>query len=636
MRLCCSWRLVKRNTLYAFYFNILFEMRYKMKEILKYLLLIYFFLITFPMFSQKKESPIQIHFESGELTSKYEKSILDFESKVRTILDIPSNSRTVENTLVEFENALWIFEDTFMQLNYLIMVYPEEKIREESYLLLERASKYWNYIFSRKDIYEALKCIHPMNVEKKLLAEFLINFEEGGLHLSSEVNKNVKELQDSLSALSIQFSKNIDMDSSCVLVYKEELEGVSESFIEGLKKTKDEEYIMPLKTPFILEILENADKSDSRKKIQFAYENRAAETNTKILERILKIRREISVMVGYKSWAEYRISKLSAGDVDRVKAVVDTLKSKLMNKKNEDLVHLLEVKKSLFSTCDKLDPWDINYLVNQIKKRNYSLDNEKLKEYFPTENVMKNMLSLFSNLLDIDIIEIVNAEVWDEKVKLYQISDKNINNCLAYLYVDLYPRNGKYGWYSTTPIIVGRTLTDGKYCPPITVLVGNWNPSMNDKPALLSFDDLKVLFHEFGHALQISLYKGKYASLCFSHRNWDILEVPSKLLENWIWSPDIINSISEYYKDNTQKIPKEFVDKIIASRNICNAYNYISGIKPYRFEPGVFLTLLDLIYHSSDENVDVIQSYNKLYKEIIGLTPLEGSHYPASWVHMIG
>lgn len=606
----------------------------KMKSIFSFYLL----LITQPIYAQEKVnnvSPIKIHYESGELTEFYENTVKEFETGIESILKRPVNERTVENTLVQFENLYWLFYEAYYQISSISMIYPEEKVRNESYALLERSSKYWNNFISRKDIYEALKSINSTGIEKRLLSEFMIIFEESGLHLTESTNKKVKELKDKLSVLTIQFSKNIDTDSTFFVFTKEELDGISDSFINSFKKGDDGEYIIPIKTPYIMEILEKADNSETRKKAQLAFENRSAETNTKLLEEIIGIRREIAQLLGYKSWAEYKISKMSAKSVEKVKEVVNSLKNSLSSEKDKDLKQLLEFKKKLFPGSYKLDPWDINYLTNQIRKQNYFLDNEKVREYFPIENVITNMFEIFSKLLHLEIGEVKNAEVWFNDVKLYEIKDKHKENTIAYLYFDLYPRPGKYSWYVTTVIRAAKMLPDGNYNIPITLLACNWNPPADGKPALLTFDEVQTLFHEFGHALQVSLYREKYATLNFSYGELDVVEVPSKLLENWTWQPDVLNIISGYYKDTSQKMPKEYIDKIIASRNVCSAYNYISGIKPYRFEPGVFLTSLDLEYHTSISNIDVTQTYNKLYKEIIGLEPLEGAHYPASWTHMV-
>lgn len=598
----------------------------------------YSLLMILPISAQNKVnniSPIKINYVSGELTVFYENILKEFENGVESILKRPVDERTVENTLVQFDNLFWLYYEAYYQISLFSMIYPEEKVRNESYTLLERSSKYWNGFISRKDIYLALKSIKPTGMEKRLLDEFMIIFEESGLHLAESINKKVKDLRDKLSQLSIQFSKNIDTDSTYIVFTKEELDGISASFINSLKKSDNGDYVIPIKTPYVMEILENANNSEIRKKTQFAFENRSAETNTKLLEEIIVIRREIAQLLGYKNWAEYKITKMSARSVEKVKDVVSSLKNTLSSRKNKDLDQLLELKKKLFPGSNKLDPWDINYLTNQIRKQNYFLDNEKVREYFPMENVITNMFEIFSELLNLEIGEVKNAEVWFSDVKLYDIKDRQKKNTLAYLYFDLYPRPGKYSWYVTTVIRAARILPDGNYNIPVTLIAGNWNPPSDGKPALLTFDEVQTLFHEFGHALQASLYREKYATLNFSYGELDVVEVPSVLLENWTWQPEVLNIISGHYKDTSQKIPKEYIDKIIASRNICSAYNYISGIKPYRFEPGVFLTSLDLEYHTPINKIDVTQIYNKLYKEIIGLEPLEGAHYPASWTHMV-
>ncbi len=173
----------------------------------------------------------------------------------------------------------------------------------------------------------------------------------------------------------------------------------------------------------------------------------------------------------------------------------------------------------------------------------------------------------------------------------------------------------------------GRMLPDGSYSQPISAIVANLNPPMNGKPSLLAHDDVETIFHEFGHIMHQTLTRAPYASLSGSSVAQDFVEAPSQMLENWVWSPEILNLISGHYLDHSKKLPEQVLQKMIEAQEFNQGYGYTKQL---------LYALFDMTLHTQDGPVDVNQIYLDLYQQILGQEPMLEQQFPASFGHLMG
>jgi thimet oligopeptidase len=355
--------------------------------------------------------------------------------------------------------------------------------------------------------------------------------------------------------------------------------------------------------------------------------NRQATANTKLLQQAVSLRAQIATLMGYKNWVDYRTSSgRMAKNSQVIMDFLNGLKGKLSQRNQADFAQLLKFKQELDPKATSVDQWDVGYLSYQLQKRDYSLDEEKIREYFPADVVVAGMFEVYAKMLGVRYAEVKNAKMWADGVKLYEIHDAKDDRLIGYFYTDFYPRDGKYGHAAAFPLIAGRQL-GSKYSLPISAIVANLTPPSGGKPSLLSHDDVQTIFHEFGHIMHQTLTRAPYASLSGSSVAQDFVEAPSQMLENWVWSPQILAMLSGHYLDHSKKLPQSLLTQMIAARDFGQGTAYTKQL---------LYALFDMKIHMHGADVDVTKAYDDLYRQVMGQEPLAGAHFAASFGHLMG
>jgi Zn-dependent oligopeptidase len=440
--------------------------------------------------------------------------------------------------------------------------------------------------------------------------------------------KKYKALKDRLSQLSVQFGQNLNNDVSTVAFSEAELKGAKADFLARLKKDTAGNYIATTKAPDYLAVMENVVIAETRKKMMFAYNNRQAEANTAILQEATKLRADIGKLMGYPTYADYALREKMAGNSKAVFDFLNGLKDKLAAKNKSDLKTLAQFKAQVLKDKSPLEIWDVPYLTNLLKIQKYNVDQEVVRQYFPAQYVVDQTLDVYSQLLGVNFRQIKGAPVWAEQVELYEVTDRASKQVVAYFYADLIPREGKYGHAAAFPLISGRNLIyeDGSYQKPVASIVANFTPAAPGKPVLLSHNEVETFFHEFGHIMHQVLTKAKFGSLSGSNVKGDFVEAPSQMLENWVWQKEILKKMSQNYQDPKKKLP----DDLIARLQKIKMFN--SGVQYTR---QLVFGLFDMNIHTHP-NLDITQEYADVHLELTGLKALEGTHFPATFGHMMG
>lgn len=578
--------------------------------------------------AEQKAQLIRYKYTPREITQLCDEAIQSAESVFNEIATLAADQRTPANTLLRFEKASADFGNHVTPLTFMGYVSTDSAISKEGSDCEQKINQFAVGIYTRKDLYLALRDQKPKNPqEKRLLAETLKAFEDNGLKLPDSKLNEVRELKKRLAKLETDFSTNLNQDNTTVEYALEELAGVNPDFIKSLKTTSVGKVIVTTKGPHYERIMDYAENGETRRKMLFAYENRAAEKNIPLLEEAVRLRKQIAEIMGYKTWADYRVHTRMAKNSKTILSFLNGLKSKLTARNQKDLEKLLTLKKKLDPSARQLEAWDIRYLSNQLKKRNLNLDDEKLREYFPADRVVSGMFQVYSQLLGVNYVEKKDADTWAEGVKLYEIRNKEDDQLISYFYADFIPRPGKYGHAAAFTLISGRTLSDGTYSLPVSSIVANFSPPEGDKPALMNHQEVRTIFHEFGHIMHQTLTRAPYASLSGSSVDQDFVEAPSQMLENWVFEKEILSMISGHYKDPSLKLPDDLLQKLIEVRDFNQGYVYTRQL---------LFGLLDMGYHTSESPVDSTKLFQTLHKELFGISSIPGGHFPASFGHLMG
>merc|ERR1712241_1123894 len=317
-----------------------------------------------------------------------------------------------------------------------------------------------------------------------------------------------------------------------------------------------------------------------------------------------------------------------------VKDFLEGLATKLQPlwaKEKEEILKLKEdeCKKYGYEYDGKVNFWDLRYYLNKVEETRYAVDKQKLKEYFPLEKVTAGLFEIYQEILGVTFIECQDVDKWHEEVKLYQVQDAVTKDTFGYFYLDLHPRDGKYGHAAVFPIQPGWGGVGGKERQPsVCAMMANFSKSTASKPSLLDHDEVETYFHEFGHVMHgICSFTETPKFACLRVER-DFVECPSQMLENWVWEEEPLRKMSKHYKDGTP-LPKEMLDKLVASKK-ANAGGF--NLRQ------ITLATFDQRLHTAakDTKIDSAAMIAKTYKEVVGIDTIPGTNFAAVFGHLVG
>jgi len=553
--------------------------------------------------------------------------IKDLEEKLKDIVNIPGPQRSFKNTMLAFEAAVSGFGEAVNIPVFLAYVSDNADLRKAGQELELKISQYSVDLFTREDVFAVLneyaaKGEKLGTVEARLLEKTLLDFKRNGLGLEPRKKNKVKKLMKELIGLELDFSKNLREVKDVLEVSGDDLKGVPEDFKARLNKTEGGKYQVTMNYPDYFPFMDNAENGEARRKYEALFNNRCSTANVELMEKAIVLRRKISKLLGYASFADYVLADRMAKNSETVISFMDRTWAKLKKKGRKELRARLKLK----GGEDKpLNAWEWRYYNNQLKKTKYSIDHEKIKEYFPLETVVNGMFGVFGEVFGASFVP-AQLPVWHKDVRAYEV--KNADGAIAaYFYFDLFPREGKYKHAACFGMRHGRELEDGSYELPAAAIVGNFSPPSGDLPPLLKFDEVVTLFHEFGHVTHNIFTRAKYGKFSGTSVSRDFVEVPSKMLENWAYSPEVLRRISGHFRNPAEKLPEKLIGKLISAKNMDSGLVYLRQI---------FFSLLDMRYHTARGKVDTTRLYEKLMKKISLIPMSPGTHPQASFGHLMG
>jgi len=490
----------------------------------------------------------------------------------------------------------------------------------------------------REDVHKAVLTYQKHNKTQlqpeaqRLVDRILRDFKRNGLFLPEEQRKKAKDLQEKMSNLSIEFSKNLNEENTQLEFTKEELDGLTESFLESLEKTPAGTYLVGLKYPHYFPLSKKAKNPETRRKMETAFNSRCKEENTKIIETLVSMRHEYAQLLGYPTHAQFVTEILMAKNPANIKKFLDELNEKLVPVAKKELEVLLEIKKEECERLglpfdNKINGWDFRYYANLVEERDYSVNHEVVQQYYPLEVVSKGMLELYENLLGLrfEKIPTTTDDVWQEDVELFTVYDRDSNTLIGHFYLDLFPREGKYGHAACFGLQPGCVRPDGTRQTSVAACVANFTKPTSTKPSLLTHDEVETFFHEFGHVMHQICTKAEYSLFSGTAVERDFVEAPSQMLENWCYEKAPLKKLSRHVETN-EPLPDDLIEKLAKSRMANTALLTKRQI--------LFATFDQTIHQTS--SVDTASLYKELCDSVMGIPMTPGTNFVASFGHLAG
>lgn len=604
---------------------------------------------TYAQLNLVDAAPLNTQLTGDQLSAECQKLEQDADAKLSQIVAVKDGERTFEKSFLAYEQAMTDYSDAATRLAFLKEIHPEKSVRDAAAACEEREGKYFVKVGARKDLYQAMKSYltqqqdgASLDAEDRRLIEITMrDFRRNGLELSDADREELVKVRSKLAELATRFGSNLDEDNTTFEVTAAELKGMPKDFISRLKKAPDGKLILTTKYPDYYPVMENAKLEATRKKMELAFDNRESEKNLPLLAEAVALRDRAAHLLKFQTHADYVTEDRMAKDAKTVHEFLARLQTEL--KPGRDALDAKMLALKVAETHDKkakLQIWDWRYYLNQVKQKQYALDDEQVRSYFPADKVLSGMFQVYSKLFGVDFVEVPNAQVWADGVKLYEIRNGNESSdgasdgkpagaVLAKFYIDLFPRPGKYGHAASFPLGLAREVksqSGAGYQIPLSALVVNFNPPSDGKVAHLNVQEVETLFHEFGHIVHQSLTTARYSSLGGTNVATDFVEAPSQMLENWVYQPEVLKLITEDPKDPSKTMPEELAKKIVAART------YDAGV---RYTRQVYLATFDQTLHTTGDKVDPDQVEQKLRLEIMGYPVPHEEHSAASFGHLM-
>jgi oligopeptidase A len=474
--------------------------------------------------------------------------------------------------------------------------------------------------------------------QRRAVDHALRDFELGGVSLEGEARERFKVIAARLAELASGFSNNV-LDAthafSITLTDESRLEGLPESAralaAQAASAAGEQGWRLTLDLPSYLPVMSFASDRALREQMYRAYVTRASDQgphagefdNTPLIAEILSLRQEQARLLGFDSYARLSLDRKMAAEPETVLGFLLDLAARSRPVAERELEELTVFARDEHG-IEQLEAWDIPYYSEKLRSARYAFSQEDLRPYFPLPRVIEGMFQVASRLFEVSFEAVGGVSVWHPDVLFYRVLAAH-GECLGEVYLDLYARTGKRGgaWMD---VCRSRWRLEGASQRPVAYLTCNFTPPVGDSPALITHDEVTTLFHEFGHGLHHLLTRVDLPSLSgIAGVEWDAVELPSQLLENWCFELEPLALISAHHETG-EPLPESLLSKLRSARN------FQSGLQMLR---QVEFALFDFRIHLQPEGeVNVLETLSQVREQVAVIRPPAFNRFPHSFSHI--
>ena len=532
--------------------------------------------------------------------------------------------RTVENTLAPYDELSAELYTASSHARVMAALHPDEAVRRTGEELNRAASALASEITLRADVYAALAAIDRARADGKTryyLERELEEFRLAGVDKTDTVRARVQTLRDELTAAMDEFARHIAQQPRRITAAGVgELEGLPADFIA--RHAPDANGVITLTTDPNDQrpVLIYARNEDLRRRMLLAAGNVAAPDNIPVLARILRVRHELATLLGYPNWAAYDMASRMSGDVKAVSDFIDRVVAASGPKAQRELEELTRRKQQDFPGST-LNLWDRQYYSELVRRASYDFDSQAVRPYFPFDRVLQGVLDVTATIFAVRYTPVSDVPVWHPAVRVYEM--RAGDRLVGRLYLDLHGRPNKRA--SGANVATVRQGQAGRAIPEV-VLAASLPGGVAGDPGLLTHDDVRTLFHEFGHVVH---------RLAGGHQPWqklssvsmerDFTEAPSQMLEEWVWDPRTLATFARHYETG-EPIPAPLV------RQMRRASEFGQGLD---VRGQMLLARASLSYHDRDPHaLDQAALWKEIHDRYVPIPFVDGTNRQASFPHI--
>lgn len=551
------------------------------------------------------------------------------DEQIEKIINNPDEP-TFENTIIPEDEVKGRkhYYDLLSRVESVFFNMLSAETNDEMDALAQKMSpiltKHGNDVSLNPKIFERVKYVYEHHgeltpEENCLLEKSYEGFVRSGALLDEAGKDRLRKLTEEASMLSLQFSQNVLKENKAYTLHitdEQQLDGLPNTAREAAHEAAKEHglkgWVFTLDAPSYGPFMMYSTQRELRKELYMARNTLCIKdndtNNLELCKRLINLRREMAQLLGYDTFADYVMKHRMATKVENVYKLLNDLIEAYKPKAIEEREEVEALAKEEEGAAFKMEPWDLAYYSQLLKKKKYDLDPEMLRPYLELGNVIKGVFGLATRLYGITFKENKDIPVYHPDVKPYEVYDKD-GSYLAVLYVDFHPRKGKRDGAWMTEFQGQWIERDGTNVRPHASLVMNFSKPTEDKPALLRLGEVETFLHEFGHSLHGIFANTRFESLSGTNVWWDFVELPSQFMENFAVEKEFLRTFAFHYQTG-EPMPDELIEKVIASRNYGAATACLRQVS---------FGLLDMAYYTHKEEFteDIISFEKKAWAPAI-------------------
>ncbi len=566
----------------------------------------------------------------AELTQRVEQ-ILRVAGERLATLEALERPRTVTNLLDPLDAVLREVWDLRNHTGFVFVTHPESACRDAGRKGSEAAERWVAEFRSRRPLYDALRSVDVASLDaagRHAHAKLLREMRRGGVELNPEDRARFLTLSDEIETLANRFEQNVsELVRNVPVSGPEELEGLPPDYIAAHAPSADGTIVLTTRYPDSIPVLSYADRGDVRRRMMTEFLLRAYPENMEVLSDVLARRFEYARLLGYTNYAEYGLEDKMMATRNNAHAFVGRLDELVHGPARRHIERLLERKRRDDPAAKRVESWDGGtgggYYETKLRREDFGVDLKVLRDYLPYLSVRDGLLRLCERLFEITILPAPTAELWHPSVEAFDVVREG--RLFGRFYLDLVPREGKFSHAAQFTVRVG---LQGVQLPQAALVCNFLDPKVAKESARMEYGEVVTFFHEFGHLLH-ALFSG-HGRWLFNTQGfieWDFVEAPSQLFEEWARDPDVLATFARR-PETGEPIPREMLDRMRAAEGLGRAASW-------QFQ--IALSAASLGYYDCDPStLDRETAFDAMASHYLPVPRPAGTHLEASWGHLMG
>jgi len=474
-----------------------------------------------------------------------------------------------------------------------------------------------------RGLYDALQKIDLKSLDpdtQYYVTKTLKDFRRSGVDRDEATRAKIKALNEEIVKIGQEFGRNIAQDVRTISVDPADLNGLPDDFKRSHPAGADGKIVLKTDNTDYIPFMTYSTSSPARERFWKTYRLRGYPKNIEVLSRLMQKRYELATLLGYPNWAALVTEDKMIGSEKNAADFIEKISAASEARMKRDYAELLAEWKKQHPEATRVEPWDSTYLSEQVRAEKYDFDSKAVRPYFEYNRVKQGLFDVTSKMYGITYRRATDAKVWHPDVEAYDVVEKG--KVLGRIYLDMFPRENKYKHYATFG------LTDGKNHQgmPEAALVCNF-PRPGKEPALMQHGDVVTFFHEFGHLIASIFSNNQQRWAGGPGVQWDFVEAPSQMLEEWTWDPNVLQTFAKHYQTG-EPIPTELVVKMKKADDFGRGLNV---------RQQMFYAAVSLNYYNRDpKDVDTTKLAAELQSRYTPFPYVEGTYMQTAFGHLDG